>query len=62
MKKKQNEKCYLCGKEATHYHHIIPRSLGGRTAEWNLVPLCDECEQKLHKLIDPLISLLRVKN
>lgn len=37
-------KCFECDSEATHYHHVVPRSLGGiRT-----VPLCSACHPKAH--------------
>jgi 5-methylcytosine-specific restriction endonuclease McrA len=44
------DKCVNCGKQAEHYHHIIPRSLGGTDNETNLVALCNTCHGKLHGL------------
>lgn len=44
------DKCVNCGKKAEHYHHIIPRSLGGTDNETNLAALCNACHGKLHGL------------
>lgn len=39
------EACWECGKnEEVHYHHVVPRSLGGTRA----LPLCLECHGKVH--------------
>lgn len=58
VKKKYQNKCYICGQPATTVHHIIPKALGGKDEEWNLVPLCENCQKKIHKLIDPLVHLI----
>lgn len=42
------DKCINCGAQAEHYHHVIPRSLGGTDDKTNLVPLCNYCHGKLH--------------
>lgn len=42
-------KCINCGKEATHWHHVVPKSLGGRDGT-NKVPLCDECHGLIHNV------------
>lgn len=40
---------YKSGKEIVlHVHHIVPRELGGRDSEENLVTLCDLCHAKAH--------------
>lgn len=39
-----DEKCFECGKEAVHAHHVVPRSLGGTTT----VNLCADCHGKVH--------------
>jgi len=52
-------KCYFCGQPTNDLHHIIPKSLGGDNSILNLIPLCSECETKIHKLIDPLVNLLK---
>ncbi len=40
-------KCINCGAEATHWHHVVPKSLGGREGT-NRVPLCDKCHGLIH--------------
>jgi len=37
-------KCFDCGEEAYHNHHVVPRSLGGTAT----VPLCASCHGKIH--------------
>lgn len=39
-----SEKCFECGKDAVHAHHVVPRSLGGTTT----VNLCADCHGKVH--------------
>lgn len=39
--------CINCGKEATMWHHVVPRELGGKDST-NLVPLCDNCHGLIH--------------
>ena len=34
---------YGCGTPAATLDHIVPRSAGGPSAQWNLVPACREC-------------------
>ncbi len=58
VRKKYSNQCYFCEKPSTTLHHIIPKSLGGKDQEWNLIPLCEGCHKKLHKLVDPLVQLL----
>jgi hypothetical protein len=37
--------CFECGStNGIHYHHIIPRSLGGNKT----IPLCNVCHSKVH--------------
>lgn len=40
-------KCINCGAEANHWHHVVPKSLGGREGT-NKVPLCDKCHGLVH--------------
>ena len=40
--------CVNCGRPAHHYHHIVPRSLGGNNIQSNLAPLCEFCHGKIH--------------
>jgi hypothetical protein len=37
-------RCFNCGAEASHDHHVVPRSLGGVET----VPLCHNCHGKAH--------------
>lgn len=39
-------KCFECGDEAQHYHHVVPHSLGGT----NTVDLCEKCHGVVHSL------------
>lgn len=42
-------RCINCGNEKdVEFHHVIPKSLGGKNSKSNLVPLCYECHSKLH--------------
>lgn len=46
---RQNGKCLICNKEhIDHYHHIIPRHMGGSDNIDNLAGLCEECHNKVH--------------
>lgn len=42
-------KCINCGAEASHWHHVVPKSLGGREGT-NKVPLCDRCHGLIHSV------------
>ena len=37
-------KCFDCDEIATHNHHVVPKSKGGRAT----VPLCANCHAKAH--------------
>ena len=40
--------CRLCqGEEDLTVHHILPQSLGGGNALYNLVTLCEDCHHSL---------------
>jgi hypothetical protein len=39
-------KCFECGNNAQHNHHVIPKSKGGV----NTVPLCEQCHYKVHNI------------
>lgn len=41
--------CINCGNNATHYHHVVPKVLGGNDTT-NVVPLCDKCHGLIHSL------------
>jgi hypothetical protein len=36
--------CFECGAKAEHFHHVVPRSMGGTKT----VPLCEKCHSKIH--------------
>lgn len=41
--------CVCCGKPLIeHYHHIVPRHLGGSDGPENIAGLCNECHGKVH--------------
>lgn len=42
-----NYKCINCGEPAEHWHHVVPKSLGGNDTT-NLVPLCLKCHSLIH--------------
>ena len=46
---KQHFKCSVCGRPAEEVHHKIPRSKGGQNNPNNLVTLCFECHDNIHK-------------
>lgn len=39
-------KCFECGAEAHHQHHVVPKSMGGTQT----VPLCASCHGKAHSI------------
>ena len=45
----QNGRCACCGRPIEHYHHIVPRSEGGSNVPENIVGLCKDCHERLHK-------------
>jgi hypothetical protein len=48
---RDNYQCILCGcKDKLHIHHIIPRHKGGKDRDDNLVTLCKNCHDMIHKL------------
>jgi hypothetical protein len=42
--------CNTCGKETEKLsiHHILPKSLGGRDIDTNIVKICNTCHTKIH--------------
>lgn len=40
--------CFECGAVAEEYHHVIPKSLGGKLT----IPLCSVCHGKVHDIPD----------
>lgn len=45
---RQEGKCFCCGGEIEHFHHIIPRHLGGSDLPENKAGLCNPCHDKVH--------------
>ncbi len=41
--------CTMCGRPAEEVHHKVPRSKGGKNDPGNLVVLCRECHEMLHR-------------
>lgn len=49
VKKRDNERCVICGyQEKLHFHHIIPVSKGGENQSENLALLCLSCHKYVH--------------
>ena len=47
---RQNSTCCLCEEAPIeHYHHLILRSEGGSDLPENLIGVCKECHEKIHK-------------
>ena len=45
--------CSCCGEKYNlHLHHIIPISKGGTDDYYNLIYLCDNCHNNIHRLYD----------
>jgi hypothetical protein len=44
--KNRPEKCHYCNNKSTSWDHIIPWSMRGRSAFFNMVPACDDCQDK----------------
>lgn len=60
ISQQQEDKCLLCGGVIEHYHHIIPKHLGGSDTINNIVGLCNSCHHEVHTNIvikDKLDSL-----
>lgn len=42
-------KCYICGKQANHVHHMLHGSMRSKADKYGLTcHLCYDCHQKLH--------------
>jgi 5-methylcytosine-specific restriction endonuclease McrA len=47
---RDGHKCRHCGLRSNlHVHHIIFRSQQGPDADWNLIVLCNDCHDALHR-------------
>ena len=53
--RRDGKRCRVCGKPGAEHHHVLPRSLGGRDTDTNLVLLCPLCHRYRH---DGLLRLL----
>lgn len=45
----QDGECLLCGKPIEQYHHIVPKSKNGSNTLGNIVGLCRNCHDAVHK-------------
>lgn len=51
--KQKGTVCYNCHKNEENnimFHHIIPVAIGGTENDSNIVPLCQDCHNKLHTI------------
>ena len=46
------DKCAICGKPAREVHHIRPKHLKGKNHPRNLILLCNDCHDEVHRKID----------
>lgn len=51
------KKCEVCGKKMNVLHHFFPKQMSNRLRyeEDNLIPLCNSCHFRHHKMFDPSI-------
>ena len=45
--------CINCSKNVQDniiFHHVIPLTIGGTNKDSNIVPLCEDCHNKLHNI------------
>lgn len=50
------DKCAICGKPAREVHHIRPKHLNGKNHPRNLILLCNDCHDDVHRKIDEGIT------
>ena len=50
------DKCAICGKPAREVHHIRPKHLKGKNHPRNLILLCNDCHDEVHRKIDEGIT------
>ena len=43
--------CLINCREEINFHHVIPIAIGGTNNFSNIVPLCDNCHNKIHGLM-----------
>lgn len=58
----QHGKCLVCGvKKITHHHHVLHRNEGGSDKVKNIVGLCDDCHDRVHKDVNLNARLVEMK-
>jgi len=60
VRKKVTHKCFFCGKTTHLEQHsiIFQRFLAGQELENNKEWVCKDCHKKLHKIMQPLVTIL----
>lgn len=53
-----DDRCAICGKPAREVHHIRPKHLKGKNHPRNLILLCNDCHDEVHRKIDDGIAQL----
>ncbi|MGB4497084.1 MAG: HNH endonuclease [Methylococcaceae bacterium] len=54
----KHDYCVACGiREKLHQHHLVPKSRGGSNDQTNLITLCVDCHEKIHRVNNSLIKL-----
>lgn len=48
VRARQGGKCIICGKPIEHFHHVVPRYLGGSDLLENIAGLCKTCHEDIH--------------
>lgn len=56
------DKCAICGKPAREVHHIRPKHLKGKNHPRNLILLCNDCHDEVHRKIDSGIQTVLEKS
>lgn len=51
-----HDKCVICSRPAREVHHIRPKHLKGKNHPRNLILLCNECHDEVHRKIDESIT------
>lgn len=55
--KKYGRECQICGsKKDISVHHIRPKAFGGNDKEENLMPMCGDCHDEIHRRINRMVS------
>lgn len=50
MEEKYNKRCEICGRHNSEIHHIKTRGSGGTHDNWNLIYLCRDHHQEIHRI------------